>query len=75
MRHVCLDKMTRSEGTAKGKFTSKHSSCDNASQSPRILTRRDGMRTTHTEHIEHGRLGLQNSAATQRANFNRRHRD
>lgn len=65
--------MTGSESTAKRKFTSKHSSRDDASQSSGVLTRCDGVSSPYAKHIKHSRLGLQNGTATQRTDFNGGH--
>jgi hypothetical protein len=69
MRHMGLDKVARTQGTVQTKFTSEDTRSDYARKLARIIAWRRGMSATNTEEVEHGGLGLEDSAATDCADF------
>lgn len=73
--HVRADQVTGGQGRAERKLTGQHRGRDDARQPSRVLTRAGGVGTTHAEHVEHRRLGLENGAAAKSADLDRRHRD
>lgn len=75
MLHVCSYEMTGSQSTAKRKLTSENSSGHNAGQPPGVLTWAGGVGTADAEQVEHGGLGIKDSATTERANLNGGHGD
>ena len=75
MGHMGLNQVASRKSTAKGQLAGQDGSGDNASQTPGVLTRVGRMRTADTEHVEHGRLGLEDGATAKGADFNRRHRN
>lgn len=74
MCHVRFDKVARSKCGAQAQLSRKNSGSDNSSKLPSIVTWVGGVGTTDTEQIKHGRLSFKNSATTDCADFDRRHR-
>jgi hypothetical protein len=74
VRHVRFDKVASSKCGAQAQLSRKNSGSDNSSKLPSIVTWVGGVGTTDTEQIKHGRLPFKNSATTNCANFDGRHR-
>lgn len=75
MRHVSLDQVASSKGTAKRQFTCQDSRGNNSGKSSGIVTRVGGMRAPNAEKFQHRALRIQDGSATESADFQRRHRD
>lgn len=73
MRHVCFNKMSSCESSAQTELTGQDTSSNNASQLTCVFTGIGWMGSPDTEHLEHGRLSLEYSTASNSADFNRRH--
>ena len=73
--HMRLDQVASSKSRAKRKLTGQDSRRDDAGQPPGVFAGASRVRTTDTQHVEHGCLRLENRTAAQGANFERRHRD
>lgn len=75
MSHVRPDKMAGGKGTTQTDFTGKDASGHNSSEFPGIIAGIRWVGPSDAEEVEHGALRFQNSPASDRANFNRRHGD
>ena len=75
MGHMGLDQVAGGKGTAERQLAGQDTSSDNAGKTPGVLTRVGRMRTADAEHVEHGRLGLEDGATAKGTDFNGRHRD
>ena len=71
--HVRLHQMSGCQSTTQAQLSGQDSRANDSSQPPCILARCGGVRTTHSEHVEHGRLSFENGTATDGADFNARH--
>jgi hypothetical protein len=54
---------------AERQLTGQNGGRDDASQPPGVLAGAGGVRTTDTEHVEHGSLGIENGAAAESTDF------
>lgn len=75
MSHVRPDKMTGGKGTTKTDFAGKDASSHNSSEFPGIIAGIRWVGPADAEEVEHSALGFQDGPASDRADFNRRHRD
>lgn len=75
MRHVSLDQVAGSKGTAEGQFTSQDCRGNDAGKAAGVVARVGGVRSSDTEQLQHGALGVQDGATTESADFQRGHGD
>lgn len=68
-----LDQMASSEGTAERQFAGQYSRGDDSGKASGVVTRIGGMRAPDAEKFQHRALGIQDGAATESADFQRRH--
>lgn len=69
MRHVSLDQVAGSEGTAKRQFTRQDSRSNDAGKTAGVVSRVGGVRSSNTEQLQHRALRVQNGASTESADF------
>jgi hypothetical protein len=75
VRHMCLDKVTSAQGAVEGKFTSQHTRGNDTGELARVVAWRGGVSAADAEEVEHSRLGLEDGAAADGADFDGGHGD
>lgn len=63
------DEVPGGEGGAKGEFSSQDTRCDDASQLTRVVAGAGLVCAADAEEVEHGALGLEDSASADGADF------
>jgi hypothetical protein len=64
-----LDKMAGTKGAIKGEFTGQDTGGDDAGKKASIIAWGSGMSAADAEKVEHGGLGLEDSATAYGADF------
>jgi hypothetical protein len=69
MRHMCLNKMARTQSAVERQFTCKHTRSNNTGELARVVAWSGGVCAAHAEEVEHGGLGLKDGATAYGADF------
>lgn len=72
---MSLDQVASSEGAAERQFACQDSRGNDSGKSAGIVTRVGGMGSPDAEKFQHRALRIQDGAAAESADFQRRHRD
>lgn len=75
MGHVCLDKMSCSQGTHKGEFAGHASGSDDTGETTCVVSGRFAMGPLDAEHLENSALRGESSTSSDSADFDRGHRN
>ena len=73
MCHVSLDQVSGGQSAAKTELACEHTSSNNASKATGIFSRTCGMSASNPKKVQASALRLEDGAATNGTNFNRRH--
>lgn len=74
MLHMRRNQMASGERAAKTELTRKNCRRNDSSQSTGVVARRGWVRASHTQHIKHGTLWLEDRTSANRTHLDRRHR-
>jgi hypothetical protein len=75
MGHVRLDEVASTQCAVERQLTCEHTGGDDARKLARIVARRFGVCAAHAKKVEHGRLRVENSTATNGADLDGGHGD